>query len=283
MKNLLKIVHKYRIVLYILIFIICIFSIAFVLHNQFFLSDNIIDYNQKDSIEEDENDQIKSEFASLFTNNVELLQNDLPDITKIHENYDLVVSAFTYQEKTQNYELDVSIPYINIKSDMISKQNRETSQNFKEKAEELSKSSDLNISNTIYNVRYKAYVQNNILSLVIKAELKEQGKNQKIMIQTYNYDLIKNKQVQLEDLLKYKNVSVSDAKSKIEKTIKDVQEQNNSFSEQGYELYKRDYKSEIYKLENTKQYFLGKDGILYLIYAYGNDDYTSEYDMVIFK
>lgn len=281
MKKILKILHKYRIVLYILIFLICIFSIAFVLHTQFFWSDNIIDYNQNDSTEEDENNQIKSNFAGLFKNKVEILQDDLPDITKIHENYDLVVSAYTYQEKIQNCELDVSIPYINIKSDMISKQNKETSQNFREKAEELSKSNDIN--NTIYNVRYQAYVQNNILSLVIRAELKEDGKNQKIMIQTYNYDLIKNRQVQLEELLKYKNVSTSDAKAKIEKTIKDVQEQNNSFSEQGYEMYKRDYTSDIYKLENTKQYFLGNNGILYLIYAYGNNDYTSEFDMVIFK
>lgn len=281
MKKILKILHKYRIVLYILIFLICIFSIAFVLRTQFFLSDNIIDYNQNDSTEEDENNQIKSNFAGLFKNKVEILQDDLPDITKIHENYDLVVSAYTYQEKIQNCELDVSIPYINIKSDMISKQNKETSQNFREKAEELSKSNDIN--NTIYNVRYQAYVQNNILSLVIRAELKEDGKNQKIMIQTYNYDLIKNRQVQLEELLKYKNVSTSDAKAKIEKTIKDVQEQNNSFSEQGYEMYKRDYTSDIYKLENTKQYFLGNNGILYLIYAYGNNDYTSDFDMVIFK
>lgn len=281
MKKILKILHKYRIVLYILIFLICIFSIAFVLHTQFFWSDNIIDYNQNDSTEEDENNQIKSNFAGLFKNKVEILQDDLPDITKIHENYDLVVSAYTYQEKIQNCELDVSIPYINIKSDMISKQNKETSQNFREKAEELSKSNDIN--NTIYNVRYQAYVQNNILSLVIRAELKEDGKNQKIMIQTYNYDLIKNRQVQLEELLKYKNVSTSDAKAKIEKTIKDVQEQNNSFSEQGYEMYKRDYTLDIYKLENTKQYFLGNNGILYLIYAYGNNDYTSEFDMVIFK
>ncbi len=281
MKKILKILHKYRIVLYILIFLICIFSIAFVLRTQFFLSDNIIDYNQNDSTEEDENNQIKSNFAGLFKNKVEILQDDLPDITKIHENYDLVVSAYTYQEKIQNCELDVSIPYINIKSDMISKQNKETSQNFREKAEELSKSNDIN--NTIYNVRYQAYVQNNILSLVIRAELKEDGKNQKIMIQTYNYDLIKNRQVQLEELLKYKNVSTSDAKAKIEKTIKDVQEQNKSFSEQGYEMYKRDYTSDIYKLENTKQYFLGINGILYLIYAYGNNDYTSEFDMVIFK
>ena len=48
-------------------------------------------------------------------------------------------------------------------------------------------------------------------------------------------------------------------------------------------MYKRDYTSDIYKLENTKQYFLGINGILYLIYAYGNNDYTSEFDMVIFK
>ena len=35
------------------------FSIAFILHTQFFWSDNIIDYNQNDSTEEDENNSFE--------------------------------------------------------------------------------------------------------------------------------------------------------------------------------------------------------------------------------
>ena len=39
----------------------------------------------------------------------------------------------------------------------------------------------------------------------------------------------------------------------------------------------------MYNVENTTEFFLGKDNFLYLIYAYGNDNYTSELDLVIFQ
>ena len=38
-----------------------------------------------------------------------------------------------------------------------------------------------------------------------------------------------------------------------------------------------------FKIENATEYFLGKNGYLYVIYAYGNDDFTSELDVIIFK
>ena len=39
----------------------------------------------------------------------------------------------------------------------------------------------------------------------------------------------------------------------------------------------------MYKISNAKNFLYGKDGMLYLIYAYGNDEDTSEKDIVIFK
>ena len=49
-------------------------------------------------------------------------------------------------------------------------------------------------------------------------------------------------------------------------------------------VYVRDEQSEIYKLKNTPNYFLGKNNYLYLVYSYGNDKetYTSEVDLIIF-
>ena len=37
----------------------------------------------------------------------------------------------------------------------------------------------------------------------------------------------------------------------------------------------------MYKLENTNNYIIGENGLLYIIYAYGNNNYTSEVDIVI--
>ena len=47
-------------------------------------------------------------------------------------------------------------------------------------------------------------------------------------------------------------------------------------------LYERDLSSDMYKVENAKTYFLTQDGYVYIVYAYGNSDYTNEMDIIIF-
>ena len=47
-------------------------------------------------------------------------------------------------------------------------------------------------------------------------------------------------------------------------------------------MYERDLKSDMYKIENTTNYFLTQDGYIYIIYCYGNNDYTNEMDIIIF-
>ena len=104
--------------------------------------------------------------------------------------------------------------------------------------------------NVIFNVKYKVYENNNILSLVILSELKEGNSNERIIIQTYNYNLETNQMVNVNDIINQKNINTANANNKI---------------------------------ENATEYFLGKNGYLYVIYAYGNDDFTSELDVIIFK
>ena len=55
-----------------------------------------------------------------------------------------------------------------------------------------------------------------------------------------------------------------------------------NISEQGYNVYVRNEEDSMYEIDNTANYFLGKDNYLYLVYAYGNNNYTSEMDLVIF-
>ena len=38
----------------------------------------------------------------------------------------------------------------------------------------------------------------------------------------------------------------------------------------------------MYELENTTNFFLDKDNYLYVVYAYGNSNFTSEMDIIIF-
>ena len=43
-------------------------------------------------------------------------------------------------------------------------------------------------------------------------------------------------------------------------------------------MYERDLKSEMYKVDNTECYFLTQDGYVYVVYSYGNSDYTNVVD-----
>ena len=45
-------------------------------------------------------------------------------------------------------------------------------------------------------------------------------------------------------------------------------------------IYKRNVEDDMYKIENSDNYFLGPQGEIYIIYAYGNMNFTSERDIV---
>ena len=45
----------------------------------------------------------------------------------------------------------------------------------------------------------------------------------------------------------------------------------------------RDSNSDEYKIENAKNYYLGDNGYLFLVYPYGNKELTSEMDLVIIR
>ena len=49
------------------------------------------------------------------------------------------------------------------------------------------------------------------------------------------------------------------------------------------QVYIRDLTSDIYTVDNANGYFLGPDGKLYIVYAYGNGEYTSKMDIILFE
>ena len=134
--------------------------------------------------------------------------------------------------------------------------------------------------NTIYTVEYVANVEEDILSLMIRSNLKEGSSAQRVIIQTYNYDLKNDKQVTLEEVLKIKNINKNDMQNDIKSEIENEQKKVEDLKELGYSIYSRDVKDERYKIENSKEFYLTSED-LYVIYAYGNDSFTSEMDLVI--
>ena len=265
-------------ILYVIIFIICILGIGIAMYMQYFRDEKIgVIFGITDSEEEDKYNELKNTFNSLFTNDIDNMQSEELEIKKIKDDFDYIATRHTYNEEQENYTLDVSIPIINIANEDIKTYNQQIEDTYKQKVDEVKASSGY-----IYNVRYKCYIQDNILSLVIYSELKEKTSNQKIMIETFNYNLVDNKEVTLEDILNLKNIKVSDANNKIKNEIKEIQDKNNSLIEVGYNIYSRDISSDMYDVSNVQQFFLGKDGNIYVVFAYGNFDQTSEMDVVIF-
>ena len=72
-----------------------------------------------------------------------------------------------------------------------------------------------------------------------------------------------------------------EANQKIKEEIRTQQEKSEELEKLGYTMYKRDYTSDMYSINNVTEYFMGKDNALYIIYAYGNENNTNEMDVVI--
>ena len=54
----------------------------------------------------------------------------------------------------------------------------------------------------------------------------------------------------------------------------------NKMAESGYTVYQRDVNDEMYQIDNITNFIEGPNGELYIIFAYGNNNYTSEMDII---
>ena len=127
-----------------------------------------------------------------------------------------------------------------------------------------------------------AYVNTNILSLVIRSTLKEGNNPQRVIIQTYNYNLSTNEEITLGQILEIKGLTKANVESVIASQIKIANEEADKLKHLGYNVYTRDLTSSIYKIDNTDNYILGPNNKLYVIYPYGNANNTDEMDVIVF-
>lgn len=271
-----------RHIIYIIIIIFCLIAIGIAFYMQFFKDEKLgLILGIVKEEEDAEIKQLKEDFLNIFDNSIDVITQYNGNLNKIKEDDDVILIAYNTQEQKENYTVDFKIPYFNINSENAKKYNQQIKSLFKDKSESVLSSTSR--KNIIYNVKYKAYENNNILSLVILSELKEGESNERIIIQTYNYNLQTNEMVSINDIIKEKNINIANANNRIKNEINNSQEQNLKLAELGYNVTIRDTSKEEYKIENATEYFLGENGYLYVIYAYGNNDFTSELDVVIFK
>ena len=275
-----KITKRNLKIFYIAIIIICVISLIVAVIIQMKSNKGEKPNNTTlNTITSGQSDEYKEKFNELFENKVNYLENNSYKITKNEEDKEIIYTGYQIDEnKINDYDLNVNIPYININNKIIDEFNQNIKETFEIKAKSVLNTKN---SNTIYNVNYSAYITNNILSLVIRSTLKEGNSAQRDIVQTYNYDLINQKEITVDELLDMKNVTKQEANTKIRNEIKEVQQSVEELSKLGYNVYPRDYTSEIYSINNVTEYFIGEDNALYIIFAYGNQNLTSEMDIVI--
>ena len=212
-------IKKRQLFIYISIIIICIISVIIAFYVQFYTRIDIakfIGISQKDGLgskTEEQQQTIKSEFNTIFNNTI-TNDNDTNNSKKEEADKKIVYTKYEKKEtKLNSYDLEVHIPHINISGEVVEKYNQEIENIFVDMAKKVLQSEN---NNVIYTVEYVANIQDDILSVMIKSNLKEGSKAQKVIIQTYspenfcvqcskeqNYEKFYKTEIELRKQLKY--------------------------------------------------------------------------------
>lgn len=273
-----------RYLFFVVLFVVCVVSLCLGIYIQFFYkyadTDPLmigINIGSKKTAEEIY--ILKSNFNNLFTDSL-VINSENVRVDKIEPSKALVYTAYDLVDKDENYyDVNAQIPIININSDEAKKINSEIIDEFWNTASNVMRKKD---GSSVYTVTYAAFINDEILSLVVKSSLKGEGKAEKVVIKTYNYSLPEARKVTIQELIEAKGTTSAEVQNTINQDIKTAYNNAKIIAEEYGVLYERDLQNEIYKIENTENFFLTQDGYVYIVYAYGNNDYTNEMDIIIF-
>ncbi len=274
--------NKKQIIIYVSIIIICIISIIIAFYVQFYARIDIsrlLGFESKGELGTKSEEQIQTliaNFDKVFTNNIQSDNNQI-NFNAIDKEKPIVYTKMSKKEnKLNSYNVEVYIPTINIQNEKIDEYNKEIEE-FVNKTDSIIQSEN---KNTIYTVEYGVNIKDDILSLIVRSNLKEGTSAQRVIVQTYNYDLRNKKEITLEEVLRIEGLDKLNVQNTIKTEIQEEQNKVEDLKELGYNIYSRDIENDMYKIENSTQFYLTEDN-LYIIYAYGNETFTSEMDLVI--
>lgn len=266
--------------------LVCVVALCIGVYIQFFYkySDTdpfMIGINIGAKKTEEEIAVLKADFNSLFTNSITVQTSNPITANRIElNNQNYVYTVYNLVNEDENfYSVNAQIPMINLNSKKVKEINAQIKTEFYDIANSIMRKKE---GYTIYTVSYVAYINEDVLSLVIKSSLKEQNKAEKVTVRTYNYSIADEKLYTLEELIKYKGTTVDEVQSTIDKDIRTAYNNAKIIAETYGNLYERDLSNSMYKIDHTDTFFLTQDGYVYIIYAYGNKDYTNEMDLIIF-
>jgi len=276
---------RYKILFFASIIMVCIIALCIGIYIQFFYR-----YSEADPLmlgikfgsarDTQKINELKNEFNKLFQNKFVIGDSKIQSINKKQNSKDIVYTGYDLQNEDVNfYQIDINIPILNVESEVANKINSEIKSEFYDTANVIMRKMS---GYTVYSVNYTAYYFNNIISIVVKSSLKEEGRNEKVSIKTYNYNIENNSNIELKEIIEKTDNKDKKVQSKINSEIEKYNKNALAVAEEFGSTYTRNLESAIYKIENTKEFFVTDSGKLYIIYPYGNDEYTNEVDIVIF-
>lgn len=270
----------------IVIIAVCVFALGYGVYYQISRTNNRTSINTEFENNEAENNNTENyDFDTLFDNNMNYQNYSYGSEYKSDTSKDLVYTVYKFSEINEGkYDINVELPLINLRNSKANDINREIILTFGQKVQSIITNADKgNTQKTIYTTEYTSYLNENILSVVIRATLKEGSNAQRVIIKAYTYNLSSNEEISLKTMLEIKGLDSNVVKNEIINVVQENEAKNANLVALGYNIYQRDLNSDIYEIENSNNYFLGPDGIMYIIYAYGNTRYTSEKDIVVIR
>ena len=183
-----KILGMNRTMFFVIVALLCILSLSVGIYAQIFYRYSDIDpfmlgIGISKKQEKEEIIALKNSFDSIFTNDI--TGQTKVTVKKKDSNKDIV---YTYQavkeNEEDNYNIEAYIPHINIDSSYAERLNNLIDKDYVNRIEKIMNGSSENVE---YAVSYKAYLNGDLLSLIIKETSHEGREAQCTKINTYNY------------------------------------------------------------------------------------------------
>lgn len=226
--------------------------------------------------------KLKNEFSTgkIFTNDISGAST-ASNVKKKNQAKEIVWTySTTNKNEPEKYNIVAVIPQININSTEAEKINSQIQTAYVDKIENIMEHST---EFTDYSVVYKAYLNGDLLSLIIKETIREGSTTQSAKIKTFNYNLNNNTQVSINEIIKAKEYKSDELQKKIKSEIERLNKNDEDLKSQYSDMKLRDLNDSRYKIENTENFIVNEEGYLYIIYAYGNIENTNKMDIVIFE
>ena len=232
----------------------------------------------------------KEEFENEFNNMFNKGEFDDSTIAKLDGEKDIIYLANSEDGIAPSYKIDSNgknftayIPMFNI--------DNEIAKGYNERINALIQTLNGFLSDDSQNFQgsmtFSANIVNNVLSVGIKVDYKVGYDAQKTIYQTYNYNLSTGTNIGIMDIVNEKGLNTTDVNTKIKETVSQIAMDSQAIQGSGYEVYQRDPSLPIYDITSQEAatnllFILGRKGTLYIVYAYGNQNSTQEYDVIKF-